>query len=284
MKRIFIVDDSKEIRKRLIALLDETQEVEVVGQAATAEEALPAIDTLRPDTLLLDIRLPGKSGMALLPEVKQLYPDMRVIIMSTSDSPHYRRQSLNAGAQHFFNKTRETQALIDALKSDEPQASQKGPHLLRKELNMKTFKKILVVSRSTRHCRNVLQLGISLARQYGAHLYVMHVIHDPFNLEGWNLPVPSLELEYQKMVADANEDLERMLQEERKNGLPITVWVRDGRPDKEIANAVKEEKIDLIVMLAHEEGRLEHFLFGKTNDALIRQLPASIMLVKKEEE
>ncbi len=146
---------------------------------------------------------------------------------------------------------------------------------------MKNFNKILVVSRSTKHCYKVLSVGISLAHQYNASLYVMHVIHDPFNLDGWNLPVPGLEREYQKMVSSANEDLERMVHEEKKKGLPITVWVRDGRPDKEIIKAVQEEKIDLVLMLAHEEGRLEHFLFGKTNDALIRALPASIMLIKK---
>jgi nucleotide-binding universal stress UspA family protein len=57
--------------------------------------------------------------------------------------------------------------------------------------------------------------------------------------------------------------------------------VKDGLPADEIKKVVEEEKIDLIVMLAHEEGRLEHFLFGRTNDAILRQLPASILLVKK---
>ncbi|MDA8137652.1 MAG: universal stress protein, partial [Desulfobacteraceae bacterium] len=86
---------------------------------------------------------------------------------------------------------------------------------------MKNFNKILVVSRSTKHCYKVLSVGISLAHQYNASLYVMHVIHDPFNLDGWNLPVPGLEREYQKMVSSANEDLERMVHEEKKKGLPI---------------------------------------------------------------
>lgn len=148
---------------------------------------------------------------------------------------------------------------------------------------MKNISKILVVSRSTKKCRKVLQTGISLARQYNAHLYVLHVIHDPFNLEGWNLPVPSLEKEYQKMVSDAKEDLDRMLQEEKERGLPMTVWIRDGRPDEAILQVAEEEKIDLILMLAHEEGRLEHFLFGKTNDSVLRKMPASIMLVKTRE-
>jgi len=146
---------------------------------------------------------------------------------------------------------------------------------------MKPFKNILVVSRSTKHCREAVETGISLAHQYGAHLYLLHVIHDPFNLDGWNLPVPSFHDEYEKMVADARKGLDRMVKIEKDKGLPVTVTVKDGLPAEEIRKVVEEEKIDLIVMLAHEEGRLEHFLFSRTNDAILRQLPASILLVKK---
>ncbi|MGW8325283.1 MAG: universal stress protein [Desulfobacterales bacterium] len=146
---------------------------------------------------------------------------------------------------------------------------------------MKPFKNILVVSRSTKHCREAVETGISLAHQYGAHLYLLHVIHDPFNLDGWNLPLPSLHDEYEKMVSDARKGLNRMVKIEKDKGLPVTVQVKDGMPVEEIQKVVEEEKIDLIVMLAHEEGRLEHFLFGRTNDAVLRKLPASILLVKK---
>jgi nucleotide-binding universal stress UspA family protein len=146
---------------------------------------------------------------------------------------------------------------------------------------MKTFKNILVVSRSTKYCREAVQTGISLAHQYGANLYLLHVIHDPFNLDGWNLPVPSFHDEYEKMVADARKGLDRMVKVEKDKGLPVTVLVKDGLPAEEIKKVVEKENIDLIVMLAHEEGRLEHFLFGRTNDAILRQLPTSILLVKK---
>ena len=147
---------------------------------------------------------------------------------------------------------------------------------------MKTFKNILVVSRSTKHCREAVQTGISLARQYGAHLYLLHVIYDPFNLDGWNLPVPSFHDEYVKMVVDARKGLDRMVKVEIDKGLPVTVFVKDGIPVEEIKKVADEKKIDLIIMLAHEEGRLEHFLFGRTNDAVLRKLPASILLVKKK--
>lgn len=145
---------------------------------------------------------------------------------------------------------------------------------------METFKNILVVSRSTLHCIKVLRTGISLARKFDAKLFILHIFHDPFNLNGWNLPVPSFEEEYQKMVTKTREALDRVVKAEKAEGLAIHEWIKEGNPAEEIRNVVKSEGIDLILMRAHEEGRLEHFLFGRTNDAIIRKLPATLMLIK----
>jgi nucleotide-binding universal stress UspA family protein len=145
---------------------------------------------------------------------------------------------------------------------------------------METFNNILVVSRSTTRCVKVLRTGIALARKFGARLHILHIIHDPFSFNGWNLPVPSLEKEYQSMVAQARADLDRMIQAEKSEGMVINEWVKDGEPAAAIEQAVESENVDLILLLAHREGRLEHFLFGKTNDAIIRKLPATLMLVR----
>lgn len=145
---------------------------------------------------------------------------------------------------------------------------------------METFNSILVVSRSTQRCIKVLRTGIALARKFDARLNVLHIIHDPFSLNGWNLPIPSLADEYQSMVAKARTELDRLVKAEKAEGLVINEWVKDGNPVDAIQEAVESEKIDLILMLAHREGRLEHFLFGKTNDAVIRRLPATLMLVE----
>jgi nucleotide-binding universal stress UspA family protein len=152
----------------------------------------------------------------------------------------------------------------------------------RKETKMETFNNILVVSRSTKHCLKAVRTGISLARKFRAKLYILHVIDDPFNLEGWNLPVPTFQDEYRKMIADAKRELDQMVQAEKADGLIVSEWVKEGEPVDEIQKVVESEHIDLIIMLAHSEGRLEHFLFGKTNAAIIRKLPATLMLVKKE--
>ncbi len=147
---------------------------------------------------------------------------------------------------------------------------------------MEDIKKILVVSRMTKLCREVLRQGISLARKYDAELYVIHVVHNPFGLEGWNLPGVSNAQEYQKILKDAKADLDDIIRQEQGTGLAIKELVREGEPTEEILKTVREEKIDLMALQAHEEWRLEHFLFGRSNEELIRKMPCSILLVKKE--
>jgi len=144
---------------------------------------------------------------------------------------------------------------------------------------MDDIKRILVVSRSTKHCRKAVHYGISLAKKYNSKLYVLHVIHDPFSVEGWNLPIPSLKQEYEKLVEKARADIDRIIKSERADGLEITEWIRDGKPVNEIVATVKEDKIDLVIMSAHEEGRLEHYLFGRTVEELTRKMPCSIFLI-----
>ena len=149
---------------------------------------------------------------------------------------------------------------------------------------MPETQKILVVSRMTQYCREAVEQGISLARHYGGELFVIHVVHNPFGYEGWNLPIVSLEKDYQRLLADAKADLDSLVKEAKASGLPVTVMIREGDPTEEVVAAVKTYNIDLLIMLAHEQGRLEHFLFGRTNDELVRRMPCSLLLVKKEPE
>lgn len=149
---------------------------------------------------------------------------------------------------------------------------------------MEDVKRILVVSRDTQYCRKAVQYGVSLAGHYGAKLYVMHAINNPFNLQGWNLPIPSLAKEYKSLLCETRKELAAIIDSERKKGMKVKQLVKEGDPEKEIFKTVKDENIDLIIMLAHEEGHLEHFLFGRSNEEIIRKMPCSVLLVKKEPE
>ena len=279
MKEVLIIDDSTRIRERIAALLAEAPSIRIVGEAGNAREAVDAVGRLQPDTVILDIRLPDQSGMELLKIFRQRYPQMAVIMLSNHDGARYRRYCRLLGAGHFLNKTLEFEKIVDAV------IDNRGPEDARrahnpKEIVMETFNSILVVSRSTRRCIKVLRRGIAIARKFDARLHVLHIIHDPFSINGWNLPVPSLDDEYKSMVAKAREELDQMVKAEKAEGLVINEWVKSGNPVDAIQEAAEKENVDLILMLAHREGRLEHFLFGKTNDAVIRQLPANLMLIK----
>jgi universal stress protein A len=155
---------------------------------------------------------------------------------------------------------------------------------LREEI-MDDVKHILVLSRSTKYCGKAVRYGVSLSQKYGAELSVLHVMYDPFNLEGWSLPIPylrSLKEEQKKMRDDLKKELDNIIATEKKRGMNIKEFIREGAPVEEILKIVKEEKIDLMILLAHEEGRLEHLLFSRDNEKIIREMPCSILLVKHE--
>jgi len=147
---------------------------------------------------------------------------------------------------------------------------------------MKDVNRILAVSRSTKHCQKAVHYGVSLAQKYGAELFVVHVMHNPFRLEGWNLGIPSLQMEYERLQQTFREDIDHFIEAEKTRGLAIKAVIKEGDTSDEVIKMVKEENIDLLILLAHEEGHIEHFLFGSDNEELIRKMPCSIMLVKKE--
>jgi nucleotide-binding universal stress UspA family protein len=148
---------------------------------------------------------------------------------------------------------------------------------------MEDVKQILVLSRSTRDCKKAVHYGISLARRYNAQLSIVHVMYDPFFFRGGSLPIPflkGLEEEYQAMIKEVKADLAMMVQKEKAEGMAIREIVKDAEPIHEIVKIVEAEKIDLLIMAAHNETRIEHVIYGRINHEIVRRLPCSVFLVK----
>lgn len=150
-------------------------------------------------------------------------------------------------------------------------------------------KNILVLTRLTQYCREAVQCGIALVKNYGGKLYVMHLVSEPHALDQEALNAPEIvsdgrHKKYLSLRQEAKEELDRTLRRELEAGVPIEVMVHEGGGVEEVVKTVKERGIDLLIMLAHEEGRFEHMLFGGDNDDIIRRMPCSILLVKKEPE
>ena len=150
---------------------------------------------------------------------------------------------------------------------------------------MHDVKKIMVLSRTTKHCQKAVHFGIDLAKCIDAELVVVHSLHNPFGLEGWNVPLPSisdLESEYKRMQEEAKNDIDDMIRKESAEGLPIEVIIAEGEAVGEVKKLIKEKDINLVIVRGHQEWWLEHVLVGRSNERLLRDLPCSLLVVKDE--
>ena len=101
---VFIVEDSPIVRKRLVAMMDETEGVSVVGEADTEKGAVEGILRTRPDWVLLDVQLTDGSGIEVLRQVRTQVPDTGFIVLTNFNTPQYRRVCIQEGASHFVDK------------------------------------------------------------------------------------------------------------------------------------------------------------------------------------
>lgn len=116
MIKVFLVDDQNLVRQGVQALLDIATEIEVVGEASNGQEALEKIPELKPDVVLLDMRMPGLSGLDVLHElssIKQLPP---TIILTTFDDEELILAGVKAGAKGYLLKDVPLEELVDGIK------------------------------------------------------------------------------------------------------------------------------------------------------------------------
>jgi nucleotide-binding universal stress UspA family protein len=149
---------------------------------------------------------------------------------------------------------------------------------------MNEIKKILVVSTSTTTYKRAIHYGVALAKSFGAKLYVCHSDFDPFDLENWNLPIPSLRVlreSYKQQLETDRTALNKIIEDEKTPNMEVDVFVTDNAILSEVPRIVHEEKIDLLIMTSFEEGRLEHFIYGHSTHEIVRTMPCSVMLVKE---
>jgi DNA-binding NarL/FixJ family response regulator len=115
MIRVFIADDSAVVRERLRSLLAELRGIELVGQAKDVIEARDLAGKLKPDVAILDVRMPGGSGVDVLHDIKKLNPDTRVIMLTAYPHPENRKRCIEAGADYFFDKATEFSRVLTLL-------------------------------------------------------------------------------------------------------------------------------------------------------------------------
>jgi DNA-binding NarL/FixJ family response regulator len=113
--KVFIADDSALMRERLATMLSELPGLDIVGQAGNGVDAINAIRTLLPDAVILDIRMPKKSGIEVLKEIKKDDQAPLVIMFTNYPYPQYRDRCLHAGADYFLDKSSDVEQLLQVL-------------------------------------------------------------------------------------------------------------------------------------------------------------------------
>jgi len=115
--RVLIVEDSEVVMRRIRSMLKEIPEVTVVGEAVNGTEALAISNVMNPDVVLLDIHMPGISGIEVLKEIKQANAQTRVMMLTNYSDLHHRKRCKEAGADYFFDKSIEFEKVPDILGS-----------------------------------------------------------------------------------------------------------------------------------------------------------------------
>jgi len=114
--RLLIVDDSEIVRERLKTMLSEVPMMETIGQAKDQKEAIELVGKLNPDVVIVDIQMPGGSGINLLREVKKRKKPPQLIVLTNQSYPQYRRKCMEAGANFFFDKSTEFDKVAEVLR------------------------------------------------------------------------------------------------------------------------------------------------------------------------
>ena len=103
----YIVDDSRPVRTRLAEFLAGVEGVRLVGESASASDAIDGILRTRPHVVFLDLHLVGRTGLDVLRAVRARHPEIVFVILTNSVDPQYRKACMDAGASYFLDKSRD---------------------------------------------------------------------------------------------------------------------------------------------------------------------------------
>jgi DNA-binding NarL/FixJ family response regulator len=132
--RLLLVDDQQIIRQGLRSLLDAKPDLEVVGEAENGQQALTQVETLHPDVVLMDVRMPVMDGVAATRVIHQRFSETKVLVLTTFDDDEYVSQAMRLGARGYLLKDTHSDDLAAAIRAIHNGYTQLGPGLIEKAI------------------------------------------------------------------------------------------------------------------------------------------------------
>lgn len=121
--KVLLVDDYERFRRSLAYFLTKQRGVQVIGEAASGDEAIAETERLQPDLVLMDLEMPDGGGIAAMREIKMRVPHTRVVILSPYGSDIYRRMAWGNSADGFIDKSSMKQDLLQILLNEQDRLS-----------------------------------------------------------------------------------------------------------------------------------------------------------------
>ena len=115
-KRVVIVDDHPPMRHGLAQLINQEPDLETCGEAGSIPEALEMVEDLKPDIIIVDMALKDASGLDLLKDLKNRFPNLPALVLSMQNESLYAERALRAGARGYIMKEETTENIVDALR------------------------------------------------------------------------------------------------------------------------------------------------------------------------
>ena len=115
--RVLIADDSEVLRERLIENVSEIENIEIVGQEGNAKRINDSVERLKPDLVIMDIKMPGGSGIQALESLKKRENPPMIIMFTNFPYLQYRKKCMDLGADYFFYKSTEFEKLLEIIKN-----------------------------------------------------------------------------------------------------------------------------------------------------------------------
>ena len=117
MVKVIIADDHEIIRRGLIEIFNDETDLKVTGAAQNAEEILPLLQRENADVLLLDINMPGRSGIEVLKDLRTLHPRLHIIVLSVHPVEQYALRAIKAGADGYLTKESAPYEIVEAVRT-----------------------------------------------------------------------------------------------------------------------------------------------------------------------
>ena len=116
MISVVLIDDHAVVRSGLRLLLEAQQDIDVVGEGGNAQDAVFRARALKPDVMLLDVVMPGESGIEVVPKLVKESPGTKILVLSMQDDPSYVREAFAAGAKGYVLKEAADEEVVSAVR------------------------------------------------------------------------------------------------------------------------------------------------------------------------